>query len=149
MMQRKRSCRRESEVESVVLNALGSETGLIFRSQLTINGRIPDVVAYECESDSLIGIEIKLRDWRRGLYQAFLNRAFVDLSYLCLPDDSVSSGRIPVDEIMGCGVGLMSVDCTNHRISIHQKPTRGMVSEERRAAMKKLMSEGGDYGSFL
>lgn len=54
--------------------------------------------------------ELKLRDWRRALYQATRYRAFSHRSFVVMPTERVASARAAAARFRLAGVGLASFD---------------------------------------
>jgi hypothetical protein len=57
---------------------------------------------------TLVAIEAKVSDWKRGIAQAALNRFFADHSYVAVPSARVAEGVIA--EARRHGVGVLGVD---------------------------------------
>lgn len=63
----------------------------------------------------LVGVEVKRVDWQRGLAQAFLNRSYVDASYLALWHTMVKPQI--VDEAFRTGLGILAIsESTVHEV---------------------------------
>jgi len=56
----------------------------------------------------MIAIEVKLRDWRRVIIQAFLNRVFADRSYVAVPERMVTDALRA--EVQRWQLGLLVLD---------------------------------------
>ncbi len=72
---------REAELRAPVADFFLRE-GRAVHHEVPINGRIADLVA---SGRDLIGVELKLADWKRGLRQAMSYQLACTKSYLCLP----------------------------------------------------------------
>jgi len=53
-------------------------------------------------------VEVKMRDWEKALFQAYLNSYFFDESYVALPQDIVNKLDFTIFEYYG--VGLIAVN---------------------------------------
>ena len=74
--------------------------------QVSLGAKRVDILA---ERDGqLWAIEVKLRDWRRGAAQAFLNAAYVDKSYVALPRNA--GRRLDNAAFDELGIGLIEFD---------------------------------------
>jgi predicted RecB family endonuclease len=92
----------EAQAEEI-LSTLLREAGLTIRRQVRLGAKQVDVVAEG--ASGLWAIEVKLRDWRRGMGQAYLNAAYVDRSYLAMPANV--RRRLDEDALAELGVGLI------------------------------------------
>jgi hypothetical protein len=64
--------------------------------------------------DEVIGVEVKMTDWRRAIFQALLNRYCVDRSYIALWTDRVTTNVL--SEAIEWGVGVLAVSATSIEI---------------------------------
>ncbi len=64
----------------------------------------------------LIGVEVKLRDWRRALGQAILNRYCFDLSYVALLPSAIRTELLDTAREFRVGVLAVSADCVEVRL---------------------------------
>jgi hypothetical protein len=60
--------------------------------------------------ESLLAFEMKLRDWRKALGQAYRYRYFADAAYVVLPPDAAATAKQHLEVFQKLGVGLWSFD---------------------------------------
>jgi hypothetical protein len=130
--------KNESEAEELVVSSLEKKFGLLCKRQVQINGKKPDIIAYESVSDSLIGIEIKLKDWKKGLYQSYLNKNLVDYSYLCMPNNyyNLINNRMN-GEFEKIGIGFMEIYYYNQDIHLKKRAEKNIIEKSRKEEIKK------------
>jgi hypothetical protein len=92
----------EHEAESR-FTAMLENMGLLVSRQVRRGAKRIDIVA--SDGDSAVSIEVKLRDWRRGAAQAYLNGAYFRCSLLAMPAGSTAA--IDHDVLEALGVGLV------------------------------------------
>jgi hypothetical protein len=61
-------------------------------------------------SHEAVSVELKLRDWRRALWQATVNLQLADRSYIALYDKYVHRAEAHAELLDSYGVGLIAVD---------------------------------------
>jgi hypothetical protein len=79
-----------------------------------------DLLFWKRKQDpEIVAVELKLKDWRRAVWQAIQNRQIAKLSYIALP---VSSMR-PVDDrvLRSVGLGLIGVEGDGATIFLQAK----------------------------
>jgi hypothetical protein len=94
----------------------------------------------------LVAVELKLRDWRRGIAQAGGNRAFANRSYLALPErrlspdlrEAAKRSRVGVLAILDDGAVVPAVDCPS------RLPLRPHVHDLVAQRALALAAEPGD-----
>ena len=86
---------------------------------------VPDLVLACGRSDRLgrpilrtLAFEMKLRDWRRALVQAFRYRAFAQCSYVVMDAACIRPALACQSEFARTGIGLIGVDRTSS-LSVH------------------------------
>ena len=94
--------RTESEAEEVLAGLLERDGWLVSR-QVHLGAKRVDIVA--TTDRQLWAIEVKLRDWRRAMGQAFVNAAYVDNSYIALPANE--RRRLDGETLRQLGIGLI------------------------------------------
>lgn len=84
-----------------------------------------------------IAIEAKLRNWQRGLKQAYRYKWFSQKSFLCLPNNKVNPAIKNIDKFKQMGVGLIGF-CKDKGFQIFYSPRpENPVSDE----MTTLLNE--------
>lgn len=94
--------------------------------------------------ESLLAFEMKLRDWRKALGQAYRYRYFADAAYVVLPPDAASTAKQHLEVFEKLGVGLWSFDKSNEAIrQIYSPPRKTPLSSKAReravAALDRLI----------
>ena len=74
---------REVELEETAIPFLNRYCS-IYTWRVPLYNRVVDLAAID-KDGMLIGIEFKLRDWRRAINQALVNSNSFDFIYVCLP----------------------------------------------------------------
>lgn len=83
---------------------------------------------YQNGIKEIVAIEAKLKDWKRGLYQAYRYRGYADKSYLAVYTKSISSPLAHIDEFKKYNVGLIEV--ADDGIVVHYKPKKERRSDD-------------------
>ena len=96
----------ENELEKSAIRFL-EKHDFLYSWQVPLYNRVIDLVAIDQE-DNLIGIEFKLKDWKRALVQAMAHLNALDFVYVCLPGGSYLE-RLKRDA-MESGIGVMIYD---------------------------------------
>ena len=90
-------------------------------------------------ADGLIAFEAKLEHWRHAVIQAYRNRAYVDLSYIVMPQIIAERLIDALPFFTKYGVGLCTVVASELRIVIPgetDQPIQGWLAEKARAAFQ-------------
>jgi hypothetical protein len=74
------------------------------------------------DSSEIIAVELKLRDWRRAVWQAVHNRQVAIWSYIALPAKSLNA--VDSGILKSLGLGLISVSPDSARIYMRAKRSR-------------------------
>ena len=114
------------------------EAGLVY----TRAGRwYADPVANPYES--LIAIELKLTDWRKGLVQARRNRGFASESWLVLASDSPQEMQLTAAEL---GLGLLVASGTSFRKVVEAVPRPPLSPLDARFAAELVFAQTLENG---
>lgn len=97
---------RESMMLPVVDEYIGRQYSILAREVPFFAHRI-DLYGYSPATDSLLAVELKLRNWRRAFQQALVYQLCSDYVYIALPDTVV--GRVERNWLQEYGVGLLSI----------------------------------------
>lgn len=98
----------------------------------------------------LSAFELKLRDWRRGLSQAYRYRYFADRAILVLPPQAARRARANVSMFRRLKVGVWSFDMTTGKIHPIFTPTRTKARNGvAREKAIQLITRRLDFGKFL
>ena len=87
---------------------------MLFRSK-----RIDLVFRERMNRCCVTAVELKLRQWRRALWQAVHNRQVATYSYIALPESTVPS--VDREMLRALGLGLIVTDGKGARVVINAK----------------------------
>jgi len=96
---------------------------------------------------TIYSFEIKLKDWRKALSQAYRYKYFSHYSIVVLPDKRINSSTIPIDTFKSLNIGLWGYDKENKTIIKYftpkkSKPLHSIASEKiTNQIMKKFKSQ--------
>jgi len=74
------------------------------------------------DGSEIIAVELKLRDWRRAVWQAVHNRQVATRSYIALAAESITA--VDTGILNSLGLGLISVSPDSAKISMRAKRSR-------------------------
>ena len=79
---------------------------------------IPDYVCFSKLDNGIkvVSFELKLKNWRGAMVQAFRYRSFSDYSYVVLPQETAKKAYCHVNLFEKYGIGLISFDKDNYYI---------------------------------
>lgn len=77
---------------------------------------------YKNGLQEVVAIEAKLKDWKRGLYQAYRYRSYADKSYLAVYAKSINAPLKHIEEFKKFNVGLIEVAETY--VKVHYRPKK-------------------------
>jgi len=86
---------------------------------------VPDYLVVEKNLESIsciISFELKLKDWRKGLRQAFKYKSFSNLTILVVDHANIELALNNLEQFIHFNIGLASFDTWNH-LRIHYLPT--------------------------
>jgi hypothetical protein len=87
--------------------------------------------------ESLVAVELKLRNWQSALCQAVGYGAFAEFAFMALPARAISDET--VQQARRNGVGVLSVDSTVETVVIAER--RGVLQPRRRRLASELFLE--------
>lgn len=90
-------------------------------------------LTYKIGLKEIIAIEAKLRNWQRGLYQAYRYRQYANKSYLALHSKYVHRALVNKEHFVRSNVGLIEVN--DKDIKIHIEPKRESSKENIYSAL--------------
>lgn len=97
----------------------------------------------------LVAFEAKLKNWKKGLQQAFRYRYFADKSILVMPADSIKAAVSNLDHFKELEVGLWSFDKTSGKIAEVYSPNQARaISKEVRENALSLITSKVDLGKI-
>ena len=95
---------------------------------------IPDIVFTNCNQNNtieqVIAIELKLRNWKKALLQAFRYRSFANLSFVILDDTHITSAMLNIEEFKKSNIGLLGLT-NNGELIPYFIPSRNKPFSER------------------
>lgn len=87
--------------------------------------------------DQILSIELKIKDWKRVLWQAYINQLFTTKSYVCIWHKTLNC--IDKNEFAKFGIGIISMDEKSNFITILEaKKSKYMYSELLEKLKEKL-----------
>ncbi|OPX86928.1 MAG: hypothetical protein A4E53_02690 [Pelotomaculum sp. PtaB.Bin104] len=91
----------------------------------------------------LWAFELKLKDWRRALFQTLQYKAFANRVVIVVPEDKENTINKNIDVFRNLQVGVMVFNMANLSYKIMQKPRRINPSSKRHSlfALGKIASE--------
>ena len=101
---------------------------------------VPDYVCFSKldEGIKVVSFELKLKDWRGALVQAFRYRSFSDYSYVVLPAETAEKAYNHVNLFEKYRIGLISFKEGNYYIMYRPLPTFPLSSKLREKAEVKI-----------
>lgn len=94
------------------------------------------------DEPTLTAFEMKLKDWKKALGQAYRYSYFADHAVVVLPPESIGPAKKNLNVFEMMGIGLWSFDATNETIeTIHQpetsRPRNGSAKEKAVALLRR------------
>ena len=123
----------ELDLQSTVLSILERD-GWAVSTQWRIGSKRVDIVA--SRGGEVHSYEVKLRDWRRGSKQAFLNGPYFNRCYVVLPSNV--RRRLDSDLFRELEVGLLELAENGAIIHVVEPPRRDLTP-----AMSTLIGQSG------
>ncbi len=125
----------------IVRDKFDNVCGVRFEEFQVLGKRID--VLYVRDDLQITSIELKVRDWSRGLRQCVQNRVISSRSYLAIWHEFL--GRVPVDVFRREGVGLISVSKDNVEIVLEAEQREVPAKE----ILKLISIEGRTVGDIV
>ena len=100
----------------------------------------PDILLKSQESKKIITIEVKLKNWKRALRQAYKYRSFSDIAFICMDEKNINPALKNIELFKKSNIGLISINDKNE-VKIHYEPVVGYayVEQLRQIADKKFI----------
>ena len=108
--------RLENELEKAAIPFLEGNR-FQYSWQVPLHNRVIDLAAINVEGQ-LIGIEFKLKDWKRALKQALRNSNAFDYIYICVPGGSYLDRLTKEAKELGIGVMIYVKEIGSIRIEL-------------------------------
>jgi len=109
--------RYEYQLEEATVDFLSRKT-FKYSWQVPLHNRVIDLAAID-KNDQLIGIEYKLKNWKRALRQAALNSNSFDYVYVCLPRGKYIEELKRSARTLGIGVMIYDEDKEEIKIELY------------------------------
>ena len=81
----------------------------------------PDILLKSKKDKKIITIELKLKNWKRALAQAYKYKSFSDVSYVCMDDSNIASIIKHLDMFKKYNIGLLTIS-KSKKVTIVHKP---------------------------
>ena len=103
----------------------------------------------QLERRQLHAFEGKLKDWRRGLQQAFRYRYFADKAIVVMPHQNAGAALANLESFQDVSVGLWTFEAKTGVIREHFTPTRVRAfSDDARLKAIKALTSKIDFRQF-
>jgi hypothetical protein len=103
---------------------------------ISLSPRDKEVTFFDNQKTRFIAIEVKISDWRQGLYQAWRYYSFAEESYLAIYKDF--SKNIDLNEFKKYNVGLIVFDESNIKI-LHHPVKKSNTKDKYRKEMRETI----------
>lgn len=81
----------------------------------------PDILLKSKKNKKIITIELKLKNWKRALAQAYKYKSFSDISYVCMDESNMNVVLKHLDMFEKYNIGLITISKTK-KVNIIFKP---------------------------
>ena len=81
----------------------------------------PDILLKSKKNKKIITIELKLKNWKRALAQAYKYKSFSDVSYVCMDESNYDLVEKHLDMFKKYNIGLITIS-KNNKVKIVYKP---------------------------
>jgi len=81
----------------------------------------PDILLKSKKNKKIITIELKLKNWKRALAQAYKYKSFSDISYVCMDESNIDTVLKHLDMFEKYNIGLLTIS-KNKKVNIVFKP---------------------------
>lgn len=104
----------------------------------------PDILLKTKNGKKIITIEVKLKNWKRALQQAYKYRSFSDVAFICMDDKNIKPALANLEIFKKSNIGLISINSKNEVI-IHFEPSlkKAFIKELRNIADNKFVEQYG------
>lgn len=85
--------------------------GLIGRPDLLLKNK----------NKKIITVELKLKNWKRALAQAYKYKSFSDISYVCMDEKHITPALAQIKMFQQYNIGLISIN-KKYKVKIYYKP---------------------------
>jgi len=104
----------------------------------------PDILLKSRNGKKIITIEVKLKNWKRALQQAYKYRSFSDIAFICMDEKNIKPAIANMQMFIKSNIGLISINEKNE-VKIHYEPTlkKAYVKALRDIAESKFIEQYG------
>ncbi|MBI3748068.1 MAG: hypothetical protein HY262_04370 [Chloroflexi bacterium] len=111
----------ELDAETLLCSMLERD-GARVRRQVPFGGKRLDVAArFPKSGEEWISVEVKLRDWKKAVEQAAINRLFFARSFIAVP--AALAGPVNEEYLRARGVGLIKFDADDWWVDLEAEST--------------------------
>lgn len=82
----------------------------------------PDILLKSKRDKKIITIEVKLKNWKRALQQAYKYRSFSDIAFICMDEKNIKPALANMDMFKKSNIGLISISSQNE-LKVYFEPT--------------------------
>lgn len=102
---------------------------------------IPDYVCFEKKERSInvVSFELKLKDWKTAIIQAFRYRSFSNKVYVVMPEDTVKRAMAHTDQFDRYGIGLASFNSGKFTVLVDAQSFEPYSHHLREIVDKRVM----------
>jgi hypothetical protein len=108
----------EKEMTNYFRGLLNNSNKVWFE-EFEILGKRVDVVAIDLTEKHIIAMELKIKDWKKGLKQCIANQLFSNEVYLAVWHEFAH--RAPIKEFKEKGVGIMAVSANTIEVLLEAR----------------------------
>lgn len=89
------------------------------KREVKVGNNIADIVYYQrsggndYQKECIVAIEVKIKNWKRALQQAYRNKLFADYAYVALPKKFSTPAITNIKTFRQAGVGLLVIQENN------------------------------------
>ena len=105
---------------------------------------VPDFVFYAKENQdiSIVSFELKLKNWRQAIKQAFRYKSFSNISYVVLSTKSVNAATNNIELFKRYNIGLARFDTDNNFEILHKPNSDSPYSQQLNSKLKASIGTG-------
>ena len=138
---------RESELLNPVLSLFGSEHTAVLEAKLS-RKRI-DILFVPHGDGQWISVELKVREWKKALWQATVNTQLADISYIALWETCVKAALEQEALFRFYGVGIIAVSTSAAAIVREGTITPNATRVRQQQLLLESMPEMNQKGESL
>jgi hypothetical protein len=131
----------EQFIQNKIFSIIKAQFGFA-ETEVAVLNRCIDLV-YKNNSDELVTIEIKLKDWKQALRQATDHQLYADKSYICLPRPQKKISEELLLALHDSGIGLIWFEVSTGRrkeVSVEEYVSARKTNANWPVARKRIES---------